>query len=200
GLEERFVGVTGSYDTEIFIEEEGEAQSYKIEALKYFFIGGIVSSGYGYGIGIVDSGAEINNSTKLLYAKVDDHEIGIPLNERFDIRVDIEPPRLVVEPDTLFFSNQEGAENEVRLWNEGNDSLRIDSLSFSTFTASGWGLNLVSPDSTYSLFYAFGELEASTGFPTIMLSSDTLGIEFVAFDGCLICSSFTSKSSSSAVS
>src|SRR5690606_36194795 len=108
GLEERFVGVTGSYDTEIFIEEEGEAQSYKIEALKYFFIGGIVSSGYGYGIGIVDSGAEINNSTKLLYAKVDDHEIGIPLNERFDIRVDIEPPRLVVEPDTLFFQSRRG--------------------------------------------------------------------------------------------
>jgi hypothetical protein len=108
-------------------------------------------------------------------------------------------PQLAVEPDTVVFSEQGAIEEEIRLWNAGTDTLRIDSLRFSTQTAHGWLLNLVRPDTSYGLFYAFGELASPPEFPDISLSpNDTLLIDFIGLDPCLVCGSAATKSSPSA--
>jgi len=105
-------------------------------------------------------------------------------------------PRLAVEPDTLFYSNQPGADNTLHLWNEGSDTLRIDSLRFSTFTAHGWVLRLVTSDSVYNLDYAFGELDRGFEFPAVALSSqDTAHVDIIAFGSCLLCGDTAPKHS-----
>lgn len=103
-------------------------------------------------------------------------------------------PQLGVEPDTLFVSSQDGAANEVHLWNAGGDTLRIDSLKFSNVTPHEWVLNLVVADSVYeSLYYAFGVIQGSV-FPAIALSTqDTLRIEIVGYDPCIVCGGVTSE-------
>jgi len=99
-------------------------------------------------------------------------------------------PRLATDTDTLFFGNRPGAVNALRLWNATSDTLRIDSLRFSTQTAHGWFLKLSRPvpDTTYRLDYAFGLLQNPLVFPNIRLTSgDTLRLSLTAFDSCLVC-------------
>ncbi len=77
------VYVAGQYEARFLLEDGQEMQ---VDALKEFG-GPYNSEAYAYGIGFVGASADVNVRTMLSYAKVHGREYGVPLNQRFMIRV-----------------------------------------------------------------------------------------------------------------
>ncbi|NNE47816.1 MAG: T9SS type A sorting domain-containing protein [Rhodothermales bacterium] len=97
-------------------------------------------------------------------------------------------PVINVVPSPVLFGNRPGAENYTEIINRGNESLTIDSLRFGITFPYGWVLDLVLPDTTFDVSFAFGVLDYPHPFPDISIAAgDTATVRLIGWDPCLVC-------------